>query len=221
MNMPPQKHIVIAIDGPAASGKGTLARNLADRLNLAYFDTGTLYRSVAKAMLDAGKNPDNESEALAAAKIITFEDTKSEGLRTVEVSQNASVVAKFPSVRAALLDFQRNFAKTPQAGKNGVVLDGRDIGTIICPDADVKLFVTASVEERARRRLHEMLQKGEVTDFEAILAETKQRDARDSDRDAAPLKPADDAHTIDTSDMNADEVMERALSLVAGAGIAI
>ena len=208
-----KSHIIIAIDGPAASGKGTLARALAERLGLAYFDTGTLYRGVAKAVLDAGLDPDNEKNALEAAQKITFADLNGPGLRTVEVSRNASVVGKFPSVRTALLDFQRNFAHTPQEGKNGVVLDGRDIGTVICPDADLKLFVTASTDVRAKRRFDELRQKGVETDYDTILEDTRQRDARDSGRDTAPLKPAHDAHIIDTSDMNADEVLERALSI--------
>lgn len=215
-------HFIIAIDGPAASGKGTLARNLAKELGFAYLDTGALYRCVGKAVLDAGGNPANEADAERAAKSLSgtlrAEDTLNPDLRTDIVGSAASNVAKFPSVRQALFDFQRDFAQKPQQknkdGHSGVILDGRDIGTVICPDADVKLFVTASVETRAKRRLAELQSKGIETDFAKVLEEMKERDARDSSRDAAPLKPADDAHLIDTSDMTADTVMEKALTIV-------
>lgn len=214
------KHLVIAIDGPAASGKGTLARKLAKELGLAYLDTGALYRSVGKAVLDAGQDPANEQAAIAAAnslqKTLRPEDLQDPAIRTDVVGQAASNVAKFPAVRQALFDFQRHFAAKPQNGLGGVVLDGRDIGTVICPDADVKLFVTASTEERSKRRLKELLGKGIETDFETVLADMKERDARDSGRDAAPLKPAPDAFLLDTSALGEAEVMERALSIIRG-----
>ncbi len=216
-------HMVIAIDGPAASGKGTLARRLAQRLSYAYLDTGALYRCVGKAVLDAGGDPASEIDATRAAKALALkpEDLQNPDLRTDVVGQAASNVAKFPSVRQALLDFQKRFAMDPEQGQDeksfgGAILDGRDIGTVICPDADVKLFITASVEERAKRRLNELTAKGIQTDFETVLIEMKQRDERDSSRDTAPLKAAPDAHVIDTSTLSEGEVMERALSIIRG-----
>ncbi|PZO88937.1 MAG: (d)CMP kinase [Micavibrio aeruginosavorus] len=210
--------MVIAIDGPAASGKGTLARKLAAELGFAYLDTGALYRCVGKAVLDAGGNPADESAAIVAAKSLQQtlkpQDLQNPDLRTDTVGSAASNVAKFPAVRQALFEFQRNFAKTPQQGYGGVILDGRDIGTVIAPDADVKLFVTASVEERTKRRLAELTGKGIETDFETVLADMKQRDERDSARDTAPLKPADNAVLVDTSTMDAQSVMDYALSLI-------
>jgi cytidylate kinase len=218
-------HMIIAIDGPSASGKGTLARRLAQRLSYAYLDTGALYRCVGKAVLDAGQDPANEMEAVKAAKSLSGtlkpEDLQDPALRTDAVGQAASKVAQFPAVRQALFDFQQQFARNPEPNQEvksfgGVILDGRDIGTVICPNADVKLFVTASTEERAKRRLLEYQSKGLVADFETVLAEMKQRDERDSARDVAPLKPAPDAHVIDTSAMSEAEVMERALSIIRG-----
>lgn len=218
-------HLVIAIDGPAAAGKGTLARRLAARLSYAYLDTGALYRCVGKAVLDAGGNPQNEVDAVRAAKSLSGtlspKDLSDMALRTDAVGEAASKVAQFAAVRQALLDFQKEFAVDPEAGccekqYGGSILDGRDIGTVICPNADVKLFVTASVEERARRRLNELMARGLSTDFETVLADMKTRDARDSERDAAPLKPASDAHIIDTGGLSEGEVMERALSIVRG-----
>jgi cytidylate kinase len=213
-------HMIIAIDGPSASGKGTLARKLAKRLGYAYLDTGTLYRSVGKAVLDAGKDPADETAALAAAKsligTLRAEDLQNPALRTDVAGQAASKVGKFEGVRKALLDFQKDFAQKPQAGIGGVILDGRDIGTVICPDADVKLFVTANTEERSKRRLRELQSKGIEVGFETVFADMKERDARDSDRSAAPLKPASDAHIIDTSTMGEGEVMELALNIIRG-----
>ncbi len=212
-------HKIIAIDGPAASGKGTLARRLAAHLNFAYLDTGALYRCVGKAVLDAGGDPADEQAAVAAATSLhlTPEDLADPALRTDTVGSAASNVAKFPGVRDALFTFQKDFAKTPQPGMGGVILDGRDIGTIICPDADVKLFVTASTEERSNRRFKELTAKGIATSYEAVLADMIERDARDQKRDTAPLKPAADAHVLDTSAMNADDVMAKALAIIAAA----
>ena len=216
-------HMVIAIDGPAASGKGTLARKLAARLGYAYLDTGALYRCVGKAVLDSGGDPANEMDAIRAAKALSLkpEDLQSPDLRNDTVGSAASNVAKFPGVRQALLEFQKNFAKDPDQGQDdkqfgGVILDGRDIGTVICPDADVKFFVTASMETRAKRRLAELTGKGIATDYDTVLADMKARDERDSSRDTAPLAAAADAHIIDTSAMSEGEVMERALSIIRG-----
>lgn len=212
------KHIVIAIDGPAASGKGTLARKLAAHLGLAYLDTGALYRSVGKAVLNAGGDPSNETAAIAAAKslqkTLKAEDLQDPSIRTDVVGQAASNVAKFPGVRDAMFAFQRDFAAKPPEGAKGVILDGRDIGTIICPYADVKLFITASTEERSKRRLKELLGKGIQTDYETVFADMKERDARDAGRDTAPLKAAADAHLLDTSKLAESEVMERALKII-------
>lgn len=215
-------HMIIAIDGPAASGKGTLARRLAQRMGYAYLDTGALYRCVAKAVLDAGGNPADEQDALRGAQslagVLTPQHTQDPALRTDTVGSAASNVAKFPGVRQALFDFQQEFARNPVTDTpvGGVILDGRDIGTVICPNADVKLFVTASVEERAKRRFAELSGKGIKTDFNTVLADMKERDARDSSRDTAPLMAATDAHVIDTSVLSEGEVMERALSIIRG-----
>jgi cytidylate kinase len=215
--VPGMTHLIIAIDGPAASGKGTLARNLAKQLGLAYLDTGALYRAVGKAVLDQGGNPAAEADAIAAANSLAAnlkpEHLADPALRTDIVGQAASNVAKFPGVRDALFAFQQHFARTPKDGFSGVVLDGRDIGTVICPDAPVKLFITASMEERARRRHLELAGKGIETTYEAVLADMKERDARDSSRETAPLKPADDAYVLDTSAMSADEVLAKAVTI--------
>ncbi len=214
-------HKIIAIDGPAASGKGTLARALALKLNYAYLDTGALYRAVALRVLDQGGKPEDEAGAIAAANSLSRDlkpsDLQNPALRNDIVGQTASMVAKFAGVRQALLDFQKDFAAHPKtdAPVDGVILDGRDIGTVICPDADVKLFVTASVEERAKRRLNELTAKNIKTDHETVLAEMKQRDERDSGRDTAPLKPATDAHILDTSAMDANQALNHALSIIA------
>lgn len=211
-------HYVIAIDGPAASGKGTLARRLAQHLGFAYLDTGALYRAVGKAVRDEGGNPDVESDAVLAAQNLAQslkpEDLQNPALRTDEAGQDASKVAKYPQVRAALLQFQKDFAATPPEGIAGVVMDGRDIGTVICPDADVKLFVTATPEARSKRRYLELSAKGLKTSMEAVVADMKERDARDSGRDTAPLKPAHDAHILDTSTMDADAAFAAALAIV-------
>jgi cytidylate kinase len=212
---------VIAIDGPAASGKGTLARTLAGRLGYAYLDTGALYRLVGHKVLESGGDAGDEAAALYAAQNLSRtlkpDDLQNPALRTDNVGQAASKVAKFAGVRAALLQFQKDFAAKPPAGVSGVILDGRDIGTVICPDAPVKLFVTASVEERSKRRYLELTSKGISTTMDEVLADMKERDARDSGRDTAPLKPADDAHILDTSQMDAAAVLEKALSIIATA----
>jgi cytidylate kinase len=214
-------HMIIAIDGPAAAGKGTLARKLAQRLGYAYLDTGALYRAVALRVLDKNGKPDTEQDAVAAAKSLSLdlkpEDLQNAALRNDTVGSAASQVAKFPAVRQALLDFQKDFAANPSDPTvGGVILDGRDIGTVICPDAPVKLFVTASTQERSKRRYLELTAKGIETTSEAVLADMIERDKRDSERAEAPLKPAADAHILDTSTMSESEVMERALSIIRG-----
>lgn len=205
-----KKPLLIAIDGPAAAGKGTLAQSLAHRLDLPYLDTGLLYRAIGKLMQIAGLNLDDAQAATVVAEKLAPEDLRRGDLRGREAGELASRVAVHPGVRAALVSFQRDFAHGPR----GAVLDGRDIGTVICPDADVKLYVTASAEVRARRRTDELLAKGRAVDYEAILSEVKARDERDSGRVEAPLKPADDAVVIDTSALGPAEVLATALSVI-------
>jgi len=207
---PVKKPLLIAIDGPAAAGKGTLAQSLAGRLGLPHLDTGLLYRAIGKLMQIAGLDLDDAAAATDVAEKLTPADLRRPDLRGREAGELASRVAIHPGVRAALVAFQRDFAHGPR----GAVLDGRDIGTVICPDADVKLYVTASAEVRARRRTDELLAKGRAVDYQAILAEVKARDARDSGRTEAPLRPADDAIVIDTSALGPDEVLATALSVV-------
>lgn len=202
--------LVIAVDGPAASGKGTLARRLAAHYRLPYLDTGLLYRMVARAMLDAGLRLDDAEAAAATAAGFDEAAFDEAGLRGREIGEAASVVAAIPAVRRALIDRQRDFAAAPA----GAVLDGRDIGTVICPDARVKLFVTATPEVRAARRHKELAGRGEAAAFEGILADIRRRDARDSGRGDAPLKAAEDAILLDTSALGVDEAFAAALSIV-------
>ncbi|MCA0940041.1 (d)CMP kinase [Yangia mangrovi] len=193
----------IAIDGPAAAGKGTISRAVAAHFGFAHLDTGLLYRAVGRKMLD-GVDPIRAAQELLPA------DLQVQGLRTAAVGQAASRVAAIPEVRAALLDFQRAFARRD----GGAVLDGRDIGTVICPEAEAKLFVTASAEVRARRRFEELVAGGAETDFETVLAETRERDHRDATRADAPLKPAQDAQMIDTSELDVEAAVAAAISAV-------
>ncbi len=193
----------IAIDGPAAAGKGTISKAIAAHFGFAHLDTGLLYRAVGARTLD-GTDP------IDAAKALTAEDLAAENLRTPEVAQAASRVAVIAEVRAALIDFQRAFAG--RAG--GAVLDGRDIGTVICPEADAKLFVTASAEVRAERRYLELVGKGHDTTRDAVLADVKERDARDAERAEAPMKPAEDAVLIDTSDLAIETAVQAAIDAV-------
>ncbi|HUH83830.1 MAG TPA: (d)CMP kinase [Stellaceae bacterium] len=206
--------MIIAIDGPAASGKGTLARRLAQHLGLAHLDTGRLYRAVALRVLTGGAEPADPASAEAAAEALTAADLKDPRLREERVAQASSVVAAVPAVRQALLAFQRDFARRPPGGAQGAVLDGRDIGTVICPDAEAKLFVTATTEARARRRFEELRESGEPAIYKAVLQDMKVRDARDSDRRAAPLVPADDAFVLDTTALDADATFAAALDFV-------
>ncbi|MGD9639021.1 MAG: (d)CMP kinase [Alphaproteobacteria bacterium] len=217
------KKIVVAIDGPAAAGKGTLAKRIAKYFGLSFLDTGKLYRAVGFNVLNAGGDP---SDSEFAAKIANglkpsdlFALLKRPELVNENVGQAASKVSAIPAVRKALLDLQQNFAiNPPQTEDNpepkGAVLDGRDIGTVICPKADFKLFVTASVEIRAKRRLLELQERGEKVIEEQVLKDMKERDERDSKRSVAPLVPADDALVLDTSDFNADEVFAKAVAFI-------
>ena len=206
--------MIIAIDGPAAAGKGTLARRLAQHLNLAYLDTGLIYRAVGKKMLIVGADPENAAASEAEARAMRSEDLLLEGLRTDEVAQMASKVSAVPGVRAALLEFQRNFATSPPIGKAGTVLDGRDIGTVVCPEAPHKLFVTASMKVRAERRVKELQDRGLKAIYSRVFEDMKERDARDSERAVSPLEPAMDAHTLNTSNLSADQVFQAALQLI-------
>ena len=205
--------MIVAIDGPAAAGKGTLARALAARFGFAYLDTGSLYRAVAVRLRRAG-TPADRASAVAAARAITATDRFDPRLRDEESGRLAAEVAAMPKVRAALLDYQRQFALHPPGDAGGAVLDGRDIGTVVCPDADVKLFVTASLEERARRRAREIEARGEAVDADAIRADLEARDARDAGRDTAPLRPAPDADLLDTTKLDIDSAFGAAESFI-------
>ena len=196
----------VAIDGPAAAGKGTLSKAVAAHFGLGHLDTGLLYRAVGARVLD-GEGP------VEAAQSLRPEDLERDDLRTPAIAQSASKVAVIADVRAALVDFQRSFAR--RAG--GAVLDGRDIGTVICPNAEVKLYVTASAEVRAERRLAELLGKGEKTDLATVLSDVKARDARDMDRAEAPLKPANDALVLDTSTLSIEDAVKAAIDAIEAA----
>jgi CMP/dCMP kinase len=202
--------MIIAVDGPAASGKGTLGRRIAAHYGLRHLDTGLIYRAVAKAMLE-GAHPLNDVEqAVSAAKALdpaTFDETE---LKRHAVGEAASVVSAIPQVRAVLLAFQREFGRTPP----GAVLDGRDIGTVVFPDAETKIFLTASAEARARRRAAELERAGERIDYPDVLADIRLRDERDTKRAAAPLKPAPDAHLLDTTHLDIDAAFRAAIDIV-------
>lgn len=210
--------LVIAIDGPAASGKGTLGRRIAATLGYAHLDTGGLYRAVALAMLRAGGDPGDAEAAAVTARGLSADAMAAlladPGLRDDATGVGASKVAAVPAVRHALLEFQRAFAARPPAGARGAVLDGRDIGTVICPEAPAKLFVTADMETRARRRFEELLGRGIPAIYAAVLEDMKDRDARDSQRAVAPLKPADDAFLLNTSALNADQAFDAAMTFI-------
>ena len=210
--MPPAEPapLVIAVDGPAAAGKGTLARGLAAHYGLRHLDTGSLYRATALRVLRSGGDPEWGAEAAAAANGITDDDLNDQALRSEDVGQAASVVATHGAVRQALLGYQRAFAARPP----GAVLDGRDIGTVVCPDARVKFYLEATAEVRAARRLCELRSRGVESIESHVLDEIIARDARDRRRSAAPLKPAADACRIDTSALGPDEVFEQAVAIV-------
>jgi len=202
--------MIVAVDGPAASGKGTLAKRIAQHFRLAHLDTGSLYRAVALEALELG-DPADPAVATRAATSLDLSRLEDPRLRGDRAAEAASVVAAIPGVRAALLDFQRGFAYR----LGGAVLDGRDIGTVVCPDADAKLFLTATAEARAARRVGELQAAGEKAIYQRVLEDMKTRDARDSARHVAPLVPADDAIVIDTSALDADEVFAAALAAIA------
>jgi cytidylate kinase len=202
--------VVIAIDGPAASGKGTLAKRIADRYRLPCLDTGLLYRAVARDVIKRGGAIDDTAAAIAAARALDPKTFGDPALRGEKAGEAASVVAKIPEVRAALLDYQREFAQSPY----GAVLDGRDIGTVVCPGADVKIFVVASPEERARRRHKDHVARGDGVTYEDVLEDIHKRDQRDMGRDISPLWPAKDAITLDTTDLNADDAFKAAAAIV-------
>jgi cytidylate kinase len=222
--MPPHRTVTIAIDGPAASGKGTLARRIAQELGYAWLDTGLLYRAAGIVAADSGANPADPVAAAEAARELArrvaeqgpaaLADPRLRGDQAADAASKLSVV---PAARAALLELQRDFARSPVNGNRpvaGAVLDGRDIGTVVCPDAEVKLYVVADVAERARRRVKELQGRGQAAIYQAVLEDLKQRDARDSQRAVAPLKPADDAFLLDTSALDADQALAVALSII-------
>jgi cytidylate kinase len=202
--------MIIAIDGPAASGKGTLGKRLAAHYDLRHLDTGLIYRAVAKALLDAGQSPGNRARAVAAAEALDPTRFDEAALKSSAVGEAASLVSAIPEVRAALLAFQRSFGRTLP----GAVLDGRDIGTVIFPDADVKIFVTATPEVRAGRRFAELRAAGATLSEADVLADIQRRDERDTTRTAAPLKAAPDAHLLDTTHLDIDAAFRAAIDIV-------
>ncbi len=205
--------MIIAIDGPTASGKGTVAKGVAARFGLARLDTGALYRAVALSLLDAHADPADESAAAAAAQRLDLAAIDEHRIRSSAVGAAASIVSAHPRVRAALFEAQRAFARSP----GGAVLDGRDIGTVICPDADAKLFVTASLETRTERRLNELRARGETVSFDALKAQISARDVRDASRADAPLRQAPDAHLLDTTSLSIEEAVDAACRVIEAA----
>jgi cytidylate kinase len=201
--------VIIAVDGPAAAGKGTLARRLAASLGLPYLDTGLLYRAVGRRMLDAGADPRDAAQAAATARALSPTDTQRGDLRGPDADKAASAVAAIPAVRAALLEWQRDFGR-----RHGAVMDGRDIGTVVFPEAPVKLYVTASAEARAQRRWQELQSRGVAADPGVVLAEMQDRDRQDANRAVAPLKPAEDALLLDTTGLDAEAAFQTAQRLI-------
>ncbi len=214
--------MIITIDGPAAAGKGTLSQRLAEKYCLAYFDTGMVYRAVGLMLLIEDKDLQDVKAAEEAAASLTFakmiELSQHKDFRSSKGGQAASVVSSYAGVRSRLLDMQRNFAENPTYadGKpaKGVIYDGRDTGTVICPHADVKFFITAAPEVRAKRRYDEFIAKGMTTDYEEVLRDVKARDERDATRKDAPMKPAEDAFILDTSDMGIEQVFLKAVAII-------
>ena len=202
--------MIIAIDGPAASGKGTLAQRLALRYGLPHLDTGMLYRAVARDVLASGESLDNAAAGETAARALDYTTLGDKNLRGRHMSEAASIIAAHPAVRSALLDMQKAFARRPQ----GAVVEGRDIGTVVCPEADIKLFVTADLEERARRRFHELRARGETVSEAAVLDDLRKRDERDSSRSVSPLRMAADAHLLDTTKLDIEAAFFAAVRLI-------
>ena len=215
MNAPePVKPVVIAVDGPAASGKGTLSNNLARHFNYARLDTGLIYRALGLKVLKGGADPNDQNKIVRIAGNLSLHDFDPEGLRGENVGAVASRIAAIPEVRKILLEYQRNFASCPPNGKLGAVLDGRDIGSVVCPDARFKIFLFADTEVRAARRFKELQERGSKAIHSRILRDMKDRDTRDSLRSIAPLKPAKDAFVLDVSHLDADEVLVAALNYI-------
>jgi len=202
------------MDGPAGAGKGTLAKRLAAHLGYAYLETGLLYRAVGLRTLRAGADPSDVNAAVKAAKELNPRDLEDPELRGDTTANTASIVAAYPEVRKILIEFQRGFAAHPPGGARGAVIEGRDIGTVVCPDADIKFFITASLETRANRRLKELRERGIEAIPSAVLRDMKDRDSRDSQREAAPLRMADDAILLDTTELTADQVFAAALKSI-------
>ncbi len=202
--------MIIAVDGPLASGKGTIAKALARHFGLPHLDTGALYRATAIAVIDAKIDPADETAAAGAARTLDIAAIDENRIRTAEAGAMASRVAALPAVRAALYDLQRAFALQP----GGAILDGRDIGTVICPDADVKLFITAKAETRADRRWRELAAKGDPISYQTVLAQTRERDSRDAERADAPMRAAEDATLLDTSSLSIDAAIAAAVRIV-------
>lgn len=217
-----QNKNIIAIDGPAASGKGTLAKSIARALGFAHMDTGALYRAATLELLNSGLSIKDEADAVDATQILVKKIKNAHdpndilgdpSIRADKIGKEASKIAAYPKVREVLKALQREFAASPGIKYKGAVLDGRDIGTVICPDATVKLFITASVEVRANRRLKELQSRGIAATYEAVLKDMRERDTRDAERKTAPMKPADDAVIIDSSDLDAGQMLEKALEI--------
>lgn len=211
--------MIIAVDGPSAAGKGTLSRRLAAHFGLAHLDTGALYRAVGLAVLRAGGDPADPDTCVAAAKALDHETLDDPQIRSEHTAAAASKLAPIPEVRAVLLAFQRDFAAHPPGEAKGAVLDGRDIGTVVCPGAGVKFFVTASPQARAERRFKELRERGIEAISRDVLQDMKERDARDQARAVAPMVPAQDAIVLDTTDLDADAAFEEALERIASRGV--
>lgn len=206
--------MIIAIDGPSAAGKGTLAHRLAQYLGFAHLDSGKLYRAVGLSLLRRGNDPSDSEAAISAARALRLEDIDDPELGSDEAARAATLIATIPKVREALLPIQREFAATPPKGAKGVVMDGRDIGTVVFPEADHKFFVTASLEARAARRLKELREKGVESIHSRVFQDMKERDTRDSSRENSPLMPAPDAHLLDTTDLDANQAFAAAIELI-------
>ncbi len=206
--------MIIAVDGPAGAGKGSLCGALQEHFGYAKLDTGLLYRAVGLKVMQAGNDPEDAAAATAAAVSLQFDELTDPLLRSDEAGQAASKVGAIPGVRASLLDFQRDFANNPPDGAKGAILDGRDIGTAVCPDAEIKLYITASTEVRAKRRYKELLHRGHKAIYATVFDDMKMRDERDSGRSTAPMTKADDAFLLDTDEMDISQVVAAALKFI-------